>query len=317
MKTTMKKIVSVLLSFVTVMSVSSITAFATEYNRWTQAKYLTKDELFESTWESVLSSNGTYEESLTGNTLYLSYSYQELKHFVNDFKVPEDRDFEVQDMPDAFDDYMDEKLKDIVIVPYSDEVAQYVKSKPNAKIEYSFDNNKKRYTVYDNPSWSCYVDLTDNYMQYKTGNAANILLWTYDESSDKYICKNENGKVVNSVAKYHLKNETSSSETASTSSNSSTNSSQTSPMTDNKPDTASYSATTSSPQMENALTASGDDTPTTTSEEPKPEEPGVTVMADDVSNSPSTTQIILIVIGVLIIAGIIVIIVMLNKKKKE
>lgn len=266
MKTTMKKIVSVLLSFVTVMSVSSITAFATEYNRWTQAKYLTKDELFESTWESVLSSNGTYEESLTGNTLYLSYSYQELKHFVNDFKVPEDRDFEVQDMPDAFDDYMDEKLKDIVIVPYSDEVAQYVKSKPNAKIEYSFDNNKKRYTVYDNPSWSCYVDLTDNYMQYKTGNAANILLWTYDESSDKYICKNENGKVVNSVAKYHLKNETSSSETASTSSNSSTNSSQTSPMTDNKPDTASYSATTSSPQMENALTASGDDTPTTTSE---------------------------------------------------
>lgn len=151
-------------------------------------------------------------------------------------------------------------------------------------------------------------------MQYKDGDASNILLWTYDKNSDKYICKNENGKVVNSVAKYHIENKTSSSDTASTSSNSLTSSSQTSSMTDNKPDVASYSATTGSPKMESALTASGDDTHTT-NESVGPDTQEV-VFADN-SNSPSTTQIILIVIGVLIIAGIIVIIIMLNKKKKE
>lgn len=42
MKTTMKKIVSILLSFVTVMSISSVTAFATEtkFNRYEQIRYL-------------------------------------------------------------------------------------------------------------------------------------------------------------------------------------------------------------------------------------------------------------------------------------
>lgn len=59
-------------------------------------------------------------------------------------------------------------------------------------------------------------------MQYSDDNVSDILFWAYDEATNKYICKNENGKVVNSVTKYHLKNETSSSETASTSSNSST-----------------------------------------------------------------------------------------------
>lgn len=321
MKTTMKKIISILLSFVTIMSISSVTAFATEYNRWTQAKYLTKDELFDSTWKSILSSSGTYEEKLTGNTLRLSYTYQELKKFVNDFKVPEDRDFEVQDMPGAFKDYMKEKFENVIIEPYSKKVVQYLKENPNADLTWTYETHGSdgymEYICYDK---SMQVDSytskdTKDYMQYSNNDISNLLLWTYDKNSDKYICKNENGKVVNSVIKYHIEGETSSSETtASTSSNSLTSSSQTSSMTDNKPDTASYSATTGSPKMESALTASGDDTPTTT-ESVGPDTQEV-VFADDSSN-PSTTQIILIVIGVLIIAGIIVIIIMLNKKKKE
>lgn len=42
-------------------------------------------------------------------------------------------------------------------------------------------------------------------MQYSDDNVSDILFWAYDEATNKYICKNENGKVVNSVTKYHLK----------------------------------------------------------------------------------------------------------------
>lgn len=317
-----KKIVCAAVAFA-VMSVFVLTASATEYNRWTQAKYLTKDELFESTWESILSSHGTYEEKLTGNTLELSYTYEELKKFVNDFQVPEDIDFQVQDMPDAFEDYMEEKNGDIVVEPYSKKVIEYLTSHPNSDLDWTIRTHSSdsesgagyvEYICYDKSNLvDSYTSKdTNNYMQYSEDDVSNILLWTYDEESDKYICKNQNGKIVNSVAKYHLEGETSSG-TVSASSEAAI-SSQTSSMIDDKPVTASSPAVPDSPSAEEQpATASGDDTPTTTAE-PVPVGPGVT---DNVSNSPSTTQIILIVIGVLIIAGIIVIIVMLNKKKRE
>lgn len=183
-------------------------------------------------------------------------------------------------------------------------------------MEWTSDSNGKEICYFEGKRIDEYFtdDLDDIYMQYKDGDAQIYCWWTYDKNSDKYICKNENGKVVNSVAKYHLENETSSSKTASTSSDSSTNSSQTSSMTDNKPDTASYSLLQVVPKGK-CLTASGDRYSYNNWICPGPDTQEV-VFADDSSN-PSTTQIILIVIGVLIIAGIIVIIVMLNKKKKE
>lgn len=317
MKTTMKKIVSILLFFVTVMSISSVTAFATEtkFNRYEQIRYLNDEERYDFIWKSFTygQSNELAECEKNDDLLTLSIAREELKNFVSQLGDKYNEiDYQVTDASADFSRYLHNKYGNIV--PYSEEVVQYLKSHTNANLQWSFDNDKKEYSVSDNPSWGCYVALTGKYMQYSDDNVSDILFWAYDEATNKYICKNENGKVVNSVTKYHLKNETSSSETASTSSNSSTNSSQTSSMTDNKPDTASYSATTGSPKMESALTASGDDTPTTT-ESVGPDTQEV-VFADDSSN-PSTTQIILIVIGVLIIAGIIVIIIMLNKKKKE
>lgn len=310
MKTTMKKIVSVLLSFVTVMSISSVTAFATDSRE--QIEYVNDEERYDFIWKKYL-----HEQS---SELVLSIIRDELKDYISQigekykYNVYYELDYTIGDASRDFNNQLDEKYG--IITPYNEKIYTFLKEHPNATLEGTSDSNGKEICYFEGKRIDEYFtdDLDDIYMQYKDGDASNILLWTYDKNSDKYICKNENGKVVNSVAKYHLENETSSSKTASTSSDSSTNSSQTSSMTDNKPDTASYSATTGSPKMESALTASGDDTPTTT-ESVGPDTQEV-VFADDSSN-PSTTQIILIVIGVLIIAGIIVIIVMLNKKKKE
>lgn len=307
MKTTMKKIVSVLLSFVTVMSVSSVTAFATDSRE--QIEYVNDEERYDFIWEEYL-----HEQS---SELVLSIVRDELKDYISQigkkykYNVYCELDYTIGDASHDFNNQLNEKYG--VITPYNEKIYQFLKKHPNATLEWTSDSSGKEICYFEDKMIDEYFvnELDDVYMQYEDGNASNILLWTYDKNSDKYICKNENGKVVNSVAKYHLKNESSSSETASNASNSLTSSSQTSSMTDNKPDTASY---TDSPKMESALTSSSDDTPTTT-ESVGPDTQEV-VFADDSSN-PSTTQIILIVIGVLIIAGIIVIIVMLNKKKKE
>lgn len=310
MKTTMKKVVSILLSFVTVMSISSITAFATDSRE--QIEYVNDEERYAFIWEKYL-----HEQS---SELVLSIIRDELKDYISQigekykYNVYYELDYTIGDASRDFNNQLDEKYG--IITPYNEKIYTFLKEHPNATLEWTSDSNGKEICYFEGKRIDEYFtdDLDDIYMQYSDDNVSDILFWAYDEATNKYICKNENGKVVNSVTKYHLKNETSSSETASTSSNSSTNSSQTSSMTDNKPDTASYSATTGSPKMESALTASGDDTPTTT-ESVGPDTQEV-VFADDSSN-PSTTQIILIVIGVLIIAGIIVIIIMLNKKKKE
>lgn len=307
MKTTMKKIVSVLLSFVTVMSVSSVTAFATDSRE--QIEYVNDEERYDFIWEEYL-----HEQS---SELVLSIVRDELKDYISQigkkykYNVYCELDYTIGDASHDFNNQLNEKYG--VITPYNEKIYQFLKKHPNATLEWTSDSSGKEICYFEDKMIDEYFvnELDDVYMQYEDGNASNILLWTYDKNSDKYICKNENGKVVNSVAKYHLKNESSSSETSSNASNSLTSSSQTSSMTDNKPDTASY---TDSPKMESALTSSSDDTPTTT-ESVGPDTQEV-VFADDSSN-PSTTQIILIVIGVLIIAGIIVIIVMLNKKKKE
>lgn len=289
------------------MSVSSVTAFATDSRE--QIEYVNDEERYDFIWEEYL-----HEQS---SELVLSIVRDELKDYISQigkkykYNVYCELDYTIGDASHDFNNQLNEKYG--VITPYNEKIYQFLKKHPNATLEWTSDSSGKEICYFEDKMIDEYFvnELDDVYMQYEDGNASNILLWTYDKNSDKYICKNENGKVVNSVAKYHLKNESSSSETASNASNSLTSSSQTSSMTDNKPDTASY---TDSPKMESALTSSSDDTPTTT-ESVGPDTQEV-VFADDSSN-PSTTQIILIVIGVLIIAGIIVIIVMLNKKKKE
>ena len=144
MKTTMKKIVSILLSFVTVMSISSVTAFATEtkFNRYEQIRYLNDEERYDFIWKS--------------------FTYNEI-------------DYQVTDASADFSRYLHNKYGNIV--PYSEEVVQYLKSHTNANLQWSFDNDKKEYSVSDNPSWGCYVALTGKYMQYSDDNVSDILFW--------------------------------------------------------------------------------------------------------------------------------------------
>ena len=52
MKITMKKIVSILLSFVTVMSISSVTAFATDSRE--QIEYVNDEERYDFIWKKYL-----------------------------------------------------------------------------------------------------------------------------------------------------------------------------------------------------------------------------------------------------------------------
>ena len=175
--------------------------------------------------------------------------------------------------------------------------------------------------------------------------------WTYDQSQDRYVCKDTNGKLLKSIPKYHLDDEASLPQT-STSSNTSdisrnidndSNSHNTTPARQNSiTDTVSIVEDTQvseeivyesaeesslSQSQSNEMVAEEtyiDDTSgNQTSRDRKTivsgvidEETAMETFVPDIAEKESNNfvQVVLIIIGILVIIGIVIIIVMLKRK---
>lgn len=149
--------------------------------------------------------------------------------------------------------------------------------------------------------------------------------WTYDESKDSYVCKDENGKLLKSIPKYHLDDEESSSTQTSSSVSNENSSSNDNNTAKSDSDTVSAvsgndskidSQSVGSAEISTDTVSPKDDVAVSAEVEEDPKEESTDEFLPDVANSNNTQQILLIIIGVLILAGIVVIIVMLIKKKK-
>ncbi|MDD6489475.1 MAG: hypothetical protein PUG48_06660 [Clostridia bacterium] len=315
MKQIFKKMICVLMALCLTVSLLSTTAFALKYNRNEQIKYLSEQEKYDYIWKSFTYGQ-EYEISKCkerDDFLTLSIARAELKSFVStlDISPHSSTDYTVSMASGDFTEYLHKKYGNIM--PYSEEVIKYMKSHPDADLEWTYNHDKDNYTVDDNPFWDCTVEYTGIYMQYSDNDVSKILIWTYDKNSDKYICKDQNGKIVNSVAKYHIDTETPSSLNS-----------------DNSKNTTEYSAVSSTTETAYADISGNVEsiyvyTDSTVSALPETTEPYTAAAAEETqieswavevtdNNGVNVQNIILIVLGVLIIVGIIVIIVMLKKK---
>ena len=282
-------------NFISVIAVAcvlasvSLTAFAS--NLYEQVQYLSEDELFDEMWNAVVEANGTEQEKATGNTFMLSYTYQDLKEFLQDYQIP-DGDFKVSDLRDIYFDKLFNS--DTVIQPYSEKVVEYIAHNPNAELSWNFDNSTQKYVCYDR---STLVDTfsSDEYVMYSKQNIDKKTFWTYDEAKDKYVGKDSNGTLVKSVAKYHIEGEVSSAITSSESSQQDTSNSTNSSAMSGGDTSAVTRATEGNTEVVTAANQS----------------------ASTESNNVSAIQILLVIVGILIIIGIIVIIVMLKRRNNE
>lgn len=196
----------------------------------------------------------------------------------------------------------------------------------------------------------------EGYVQYPTDNPDDKLYWTYNEKTDKYICKNSKGKTVRSFPKYHIDTETSQT--------SSDEVSEKSEVSESSVSTSSEASTDytvrADEDVEGVAVPDSEETDTDTDtdmvtneaaeedgavdeDDPEPvtedntvsnstnhakvtgeleEEVTADEFLPDIAEEPENSnnniqQILLIIIGILILAGIVVIIVMLRKRKAE
>lgn len=315
---------------------SSVTVFAANY--YDQARYYSKEEIVETVWDRMEKSYYSTIANSTGNTFVISYMYEKLKQYVDELEMPDaSKDYKISDVREDFEAYFIEERK--TIIPYSEKVIDYLSEHPTSVLDIVFQSDSKQYRCNDkNINVDNYA--TTTYVKYDPDNLENLLYWTYDENTDKYICRDKNGKIKDSVTKYHFEgeaDETDSSQSAEGSSLSDSSQEQ-SVIRDDQPvrpsDTSSVSAQTSAASVAEAAADTSEGNPgeaaqESTLSESKPEsslKPSSeretateSSAADEIAEqrNDNNTSVILIVIGVLIIAGIIVIILMLVNRKKE
>ena len=199
-----KKIIGIITVVCVLLSMPT-TAFARTL--YEQVKYLDDQEIFDGMWDCILDNSGTENEEATGNTFVLSYYRQDLKNFLNSYKIP-DGDFKLINLRDTY--FEEIENSDTAVEPYSKTVLDYIASHPDFELSWSFDTSKKEWTCYDK---SELVDsfYSDTYVEYSKTNVKDKSFWTYDESNDTYVNKTESGKVIKSIPKYHLEDSNSSS----------------------------------------------------------------------------------------------------------
>ena len=182
-----KKIISTVVVLCLCISMSAITAFA-DRGKYEKLGYLTADEVFERTWDCILTSRGTEHEQKSGDTMELSYEYSKYTSFMKNFDIKSNEDLKIVDLCDQFYGYLNDL--GFTIVPYSKTIVDYLSDHPNANLQWTFNASKDEYEVWDK---SNLIDTYNNdvYMQYKPNDVSDLLIWTYDESKDKYICKNQ------------------------------------------------------------------------------------------------------------------------------
>ena len=81
-----KKIISTVVVLCLCISMSAITAFA-DRGKYEKLGYLTADEVFERTWDCILTSRGTEHEQKSGDTTELSYEYSKYSDFMKNFDI--------------------------------------------------------------------------------------------------------------------------------------------------------------------------------------------------------------------------------------
>lgn len=256
----MKKINKTIFTFLMIVTLS-VTQITTVFAYYDRVCDLTSAELYDEVWDMYYFDNFQSFEDEENEVLALeaSITRYELKNFLADYE-PINRDVNVSDVEKEYYQYLqDVVFKDIDMA----------------------------------------VDEDGNIYEYLKSNPDEKHYWTYDESSDKFVCSNAENKIIKTYDRYYADKNTSAKPTKKNSNNSNSGSKA------------------STPTVTKSKAASG----TTTSVSEPTDTNSATVDTTDTENmnsaGMSTTQIIILsVIGSLIVGEIIFIIYTAVKKKK-
>lgn len=256
----MKKINKTIFTFLMIVTLS-VTQITTVFAYYDRVCDLTSAELYDEVWDMYYFDNFQSFEDEENEVLALeaSITRYELKNFLADYE-PINRDVNVSDIEKEYYQYLqDVVFKDIDMA----------------------------------------VDEDGNIYEYLKSNPDEKHYWTYDESSDKFVCSNAENKIIKTYDRYYADKNTSAKPTKKNSNNSNSGSKA------------------STPTVTKSKAASG----TTTSVSEPTDTNSATVDTTDTENmnsaGMSTTQIIILsVIGSLIVGEIIFIIYTAVKKKK-
>lgn len=244
-----------------IIATFSVTQITTVFAYYDRVCDLTSAELYDEVWNMYYFDNFQSFEDEENEVLALeaSITRYELKNFLADYE-PINRDVNVSDVEkEYYQCLQDVVFKDIDMA----------------------------------------VDEDGNIYEYLKSNPDEKHYWTYDESSDKFVCSNAENKIIKTYDRYYADKNTSAKPTKKNSNNSNSGSKA------------------STPTVTKSKAASG----TTTSVSEPTDTNSATVDTTDTENmnsaGMSTTQIIILsVIGSLIVGGIIFIIYTAVKKKK-
>ena len=335
-----KKLAGLIVALSICLSASIMTASAYTYERLYNK---TDEQIEEYLWRQIKYDTSFGEDSDGG--LEISFYYTNLKQFLSELEIP-DSYYTDEDAYHDFLEWVNEKYSSYTVLyrPYSQKVIDYMKKNPQNELDWDNRGNydgKTRFVVRYKTDVIDQFDFVDdkNTKYFGMDSNSKLLLWSYDSQTDNWLCKDESGKIIDTVNAYHpdeTSNTTTSSKpteqssTVSTTSNSGgTVSAEPQPdypgSTPAMPDSPGSSPVdepaSESPDSNIEVSSSPADVPatdSTVSESPATEEANQTVSAEEVEpNNNNAMQTVLIIIGILIIAGIIVIIVMLNNRNRE
>lgn len=254
----MKKINKTIFTFLMIVTLS-VTQITTVFAYYDRVCDLTSAELYDEVWDMYYFDNFQSFEDEENEVLALeaSITRYELKNFLADYE-PINRDVNVSDVEKEYYQYLqDVVFKDIDMA----------------------------------------VDEDGNIYEYLKSNPDEKHYWTYDESSDKFVCSNAENKIIKTYDIYYPENKISAQKSEKSSNKSNSNSSISS-----QKDTSNTVLGTTS-VTETATNSATIDT----------------VDTESMNHAGMTTVqiIILFIISVMIFIGIIFIIYTAVKKKKE
>lgn len=247
----MKRINKIIITMIMLVTLS-VTQVITASAYYDKVCDLTSKELYDKVWSMYYFDNfqSFEDEDIEAFALEASITRYELKKFLADYE-PINKDVNVSDVEKEYYQY----LQDVVF----------------KDIEMS-------------------VDEKGNIYEYQKDNPDEKNYWSYDESSDKFVCINTENKIIKTYDRYYPDNNPSAKTSKKSTNNSNSGSKISSKTSTQSNPTPSNATSMNKPTMTNPATADNANTENIN------------------STGMSSTQIIIIsIIGVLIVVGIIII----------
>ena len=194
------KIIRRIIAAVMVAAVSLTTLATTAFAWGKDLVDLSDDERFDEVWKEVTRHYMGLEASLM---------HEELEKFISQLEITTVYGYDVDEAYKDFEEWYENRHKDMKTDLYDKEVAAYLKEHPESDLWWTDGAGSKQgeLRVYDSNILVATVKNEKSrdevlLMQYTPQDISHMIIWKYDADKEQFIGSDENGKLVKKVAAY-------------------------------------------------------------------------------------------------------------------